>query len=222
MVALDNTYDSPGAVRADTARTVLIVLFALLGSALLAAGALIVDRAGGFGWRLAAETVSRFSLVLFVAAMVVEPLARIFPAVPLRAIARERAGLVLAFAMAAIVSLVCVAAPSYLGGDRMSVPAVFYSAITAAILVVMLFSAHPATKRFLGAPAWRTLQRIATSYFWLVFVLTGLDHLVGPHRPDAWFGASLLILTGAVLIRFADALVFKLRGTAIVVEKTDR
>ena len=59
----------------------------------------------------------------------------------------------------------------------------------------------------LGAPVWRALQRIATSYFWMVFVITGIEHLYGPHRPDDWYGFSLLTLTAALLIRFADSFV---------------
>jgi len=82
-----------------------------------------------------------------------------------------------------------------------------YCVLTAMILVVMSFSAHPAMERRLGAPASRALQRIATSYFWLVFIVTGLEHLVGPHRPDVWYGFSLLLLVGVLLLRFADSFV---------------
>jgi hypothetical protein len=35
---------------------------------------------------------------------------------------------------------------------------------------------------------------------------------VGPHIPDAWPGFSLLLLTGAFLLRFADAFIARLRS----------
>lgn len=209
MAMIDNTLVAPRKVRVETTHTGQIVLVALLGSVLLAAGAMFLGQ--GAGWRDAAEMTFRLSVLLFVAAMVVEPLARLIPAMPMRAIARERGSLILAFAMAAIVSLACILAPAYLGVEKMSAPTIFYTGLTAAILIVMLFSAHPATIRFLGAPAWRTMQRIATAYFWLVFTLTGIDHIVGPHRPDAWYGLSLLLLTGALMIRFIDAFAVKMR-----------
>lgn len=203
MVAIDSAHDMPAAPRFETGHTAHIVLFAFLGSALLAAASLVVFAADGNGWAMAAQMVSRFSLLLFVAAMSAEPVARLVP--PLRALGRERASLTLAFAASSFVALLCVVAPSQLGGEAMSAPAVAYCVLTGLILVVMLFSAHPATLRRLGAPAWRALQRIATSYYWLVFVITGLSHLVGPHRPDAWYGFSLLLLTATLLLRFADS-----------------
>jgi hypothetical protein len=149
------------------------------------------------------QTVSRFSLLLFVAAMLVEPLGRLIPA--MQSLGRERASLTLAFAAASGVSLACLAAPEMLSGVAMTLPAAAYCMFTALILVVMLLSAHPATIRYLGAPAWRALHRVATSYFWIAFALTGIDHLYGPHRQDDWYGFSLLLLTGALLIRFANS-----------------
>jgi hypothetical protein len=203
MVAIDSSHEIPAP--AETAHTGQIVLFAFLGSALLAAASVILNVSDGNGWRVAAEMVSRFSLLLFVAALVVEPLARLILTQFMQAVGRERGNLTLGFAAASAVALACLAAPSNLGGEGMSAPAMAYCALTTMILVVMLFSGHPATIRWLGAPAWRALQRIATSYFWLVFTLAGLEHLVGPHRPDGWYGFSLLLLTAALLLRFADS-----------------
>jgi hypothetical protein len=215
MVALDTAFTSSGSVpTAQAPHTGLIVLFALAASAALAAASFATGDDGD-RWRDAAEIVSRFSMLLFVAAMVVEPLSRIIRIQGTKAAARERGSLMLAFATAAIVSLVCVVAPSQLGADKMALPAFVYAAVTGGILIVMLFSAHPATKKLLGGPAWRAMQRIATSYFWLVFTLTALDHIVGPNQTDRWWGISLLLLAGAVLVRFADAFLSKLRGAGM-------
>jgi hypothetical protein len=196
----------------ETAHAGQIVLFSALISALIAVGALSLDTSDGSHWGQAAEFVSRFSLLLFVAAMVVEPIARLIPTRPTRAAAQERSSLILGFAMASAVSLSCVAAPSFLGGEAMSAPAVAYCLLTGIILVVMLFSAHPATQRLLGGPTWRAMQRIATAYFWLAFALTGMGRLIGPHRPDDWHGFALLLLVAALLIRFADTFILHLRA----------
>ena len=211
MVAVESDFALASDLRNRTAFTVPIVLLALLGSVALAAGTLVLEAGDDFALRDASEYVSRFSLLLFVASMMVEPLSRIFPSQFMQAAARERGSLVLAFVMASTVSLACELAPSQLGGAKMALQAFAYAALTAGILIVMLFSAHPATKKILGGRAWRTMQRIATTYFWLVFTVTALDHIVSPNA-DRWWGISLLLLITAVLVRFTDALLFKLRG----------
>ncbi|HEY0301105.1 MAG TPA: hypothetical protein VGC36_07235 [Rhizomicrobium sp.] len=215
MVAIDNTHDMPARRGIDySGHTGWLVLFALLGSVLLATAtqAFYADIAGG--WTMAAQMVTRFALLLFVAAMSVEALARLVPIRSMATLGRERAGLVLAFAVSFAVSLLCVATGAYRGGDALSAPALAYCVLTGLILAVMLVSAHPATAALMGGPAARALQRIATAYFWLVLVITGLDHIVGPHRPDAWYGFSLLLLTATLLLRFADTFVAHWRGLA--------
>ncbi|HEX4304256.1 MAG TPA: hypothetical protein VHZ78_15780 [Rhizomicrobium sp.] len=205
MVAIDNAQDIPA--RGQTGFTGYVLLLTVLGAGLIVAASLSMNTAAGNGWHVAAEMVSRFSLLVFAVAMLVEPLSRLIPSQVTRMVGRERGSLMLAFAVVSAVGLACVAAPTELSGQPMTLEAVAYSALTALILLVLLASAHPATMRFLGGPAWRTLQRVATAYFWLVFFLTGIEHLIGPHLPDRWYGFSVLLLVGVLLVRFADALV---------------
>lgn len=214
MVAIEHIPDLPARPAQPSTHARALVLLALLGSAILALAALSFGAEIGTDWRFASETVSRFSLLFFVAAMAVEPLARLFPARALRQAASERPGLMLAFVAAAMLSLVLLVAPARLALDSepLTVPTIAYALLTGAVLLVLLFSSHPATIRLLGAPAWRTFQRIATSYFWIMFVLTGIDRIVGPHLPDPWPGFSLMLLTVVLLLRFTDALVLHLRG----------
>ncbi len=211
MVALDSSHVATEPSE-RTSHGSQIVLFLVLISALLVVGSLTLGGGDGSLWPLAAEMVSRFSLLIFVAAMVVEPIARLIPSAVTRAAALERSSLILGFVAASAISLICVAAPSELGGEPMTIPAIAYCLLTAGILTVMLFSGHPATIRFLGAPAWRSLQRISTAYFWLAFALTGIGHLVGPHRPDDWHGVALLLLVAALILRFADTFAAHLKG----------
>ena len=214
MVAIDSAQDLPASRLADSGHTATLVMFALLGSALLVTASLLFDLGAGSGWHVAAEMVSRFSLFLFVAAMSVEPLARLLPFAAIRSIGRERASLTLAFAATAGVALLCIVAPSQFGGEPMSAPAIAYCVLTGVILVVMLFSAHPATALGGDAPAWRAVQRISTTYFWVVFALTSIEHLVGPHRPESWNGFAILLLVATLLLRFADSFVAHWRDMA--------
>jgi hypothetical protein len=201
MVAID---DAVVAQPRTAGHTAPILAFALCGAGALAAVSILMSPDGN-GWKAAAEAVSRFSLLLFVAAMIVEPLARLVPR--LEAIGRERTNLMLAFVAASFVSIGCVAAPHVLFGETISVPALAYCLLNGFILTVLLFCVHQETRHVFGAPAWRAMQRIATSYFWTAFVLVGIDKTVGPHIPDPWPGFSLLLLTGAFLLRFVDAFV---------------
>jgi hypothetical protein len=182
-----------------------IVLLGTFGSFLLVATALRVTE-GISGWQLAAELTSRFSLLLFVIAMTVEPVSRLVRVPTLQALGRERGGFMLAFGLSAAVSLACVLAPYVLRIATPSAPALVYCAMTGLIVAVVLLAGHPATARILGAPAWRALQRVGTAYFWVAFTLIGVDHVVGPHRPDHWYGYALLLLVVAVLVRFCDTL----------------
>ncbi|MBS0470818.1 MAG: hypothetical protein JSR60_07080 [Proteobacteria bacterium] len=201
MVAIDNTMDAQPRTESHPAP---IIAFAAFGAAALAAVSLLMSHDGN-GWKSAADAVSRFSMLLFVAAMTVEPLSRLVPR--FEAIGRERTNLVLAFVAASFAAIACVAAPHFLLGETLTVPAAAYCLVNGFILTVLLFCVHQETRRVLGAPAWRAIQRVATSYFWTVFVLIGVDKSIGPHIPDPWPGFSLLLLTAAFLLRFVDAFV---------------
>jgi hypothetical protein len=190
-----------------------IVLLGVLGSLLLVAVSLRVASAAP-GWQLAAELTSRFSLLLFVIAMTIEPVARLVHLPTLRALGRERGGFMLAFGLSAAISLACVLAPYVLGLSNPSAPALVYCGMTGFIVAVVLLAGHPATTRILGASSWRAMQRVATAYFWVAFTLIGVDHVIGPHRPDHWYGYALLLLVVAVLVRFGDTLVTHLQRSS--------
>jgi hypothetical protein len=218
MVALDSSHDIPAArARTERPHAGTVALFSVLISALIAVAAMNAVPDGVTPWAYAAEMVSRFALVLFVAAMVVEPVGRLIPIDATGAAARERPSLMFGFAFATAVSLGCLMAPVYFGTEKLAGPVTVYSALTGFIVLVLLSSSHPATKRFLGERAWRTLQRIATAYFWLAYSLILLDKAVGPHRPDNWPGIALLLLVGALLVRFVDTLVTHVRSPRVIV-----
>ena len=122
MVALDSSHDIPAPARASTSHAGQIVLFALLIAALVAVASPGFAGDGINRWQFAADMVSRFSLLLFVALMVVEPLARLIPTAATETAARERPSLMFGFAGATAVSLACQAAPMWIGGEKLGAP----------------------------------------------------------------------------------------------------
>jgi hypothetical protein len=208
MHATDDLSEPP-AKPIETTHAYAIVLGTVLVSFALVVASLFLH--GVTGWNAASAMVSRLCVLLFVAAMVVEPLARLIPSRTTQAMAQERGAFLLAFAAADVTALACLLMPD---GGSLSTPTIAYCLLTGAILVVLLFSSHPATMRLLGGPAWRAMQRVALGYFWVVLALVAIGHLMGPRDTGAWYGFSLLLLVGAVLVRFADAFAAQYRALA--------
>jgi hypothetical protein len=204
MVALDNAPDHTSAFAIETSSGSRLVLATAAGAALAAAIGYVLGE-DGTGWALASDWASRFALLVFVAAMIAEPAGRLIPSHATARLAEARTALLMGFIAAMIVSLGCVLAPWLLGGIALGAPTVVYCVMSAMILTVLLFAIHPGTVRLIGAPSWRALQSVAAAYFWSVFALSAMGRVIGPHRPDMWPGFALLLLTAAVLLRFADA-----------------
>jgi hypothetical protein len=53
---------------------------------------------------------------------------------------------------------------------------------------------------------------VGMACFWLAYALTGLARISGPHRPDAFYGFSLSLMMIALLLRFADRLVARIKS----------
>jgi len=188
-----------------------LVQFSLIFSAVLALAALVIGGPAD-GWRAAGEIVSRFSVVIFVAALAIEPLARLFPSRGLRAVAKQHEGLMFAFVAAFAVSLVCVLAPAALGAAQFTLPAIFYAGLNGAVLVVLTLSFRPVTVDKIGARSWRAMQRIATAYYWFAFTMWNFGRLGATDHPGFWYGFSFALLFGVILLRLADWFVARQRA----------
>ena len=172
-----------------------LIFFSFMISAVLAACSLVVT--SGDGSRAAGELVTRFSLLLFVSSLLVVPHAQLLPIPKLRAIARERENLRLAFVTAFAFSLACIIAPVELAGEGLSAAALFYFAFNTMVLIVMIFAGRRAAVRLLGLRACRAMRSIATAYFWLVFVLSDLAQIAS--GTGGWYMFSLILLSGTIL-----------------------
>lgn len=204
MVAIDGSMALSHPAGAGR-RTGTIVLAAAAGAVLAALAGAVFDPIDGTGWTVAAVTASRVSSLIFVTALIAEPLSRLAPSSFTRTVAAERDGLLLGFIASAALALTFELVPSLSGDAIMADTTIVYCGFTGAILAILFFTSHPAVDRILGRPARRAMLRIAIGYFWTVFLFTGIGHMIGPHRPDHWNGFSVLMLVGAIFVRFADA-----------------
>jgi hypothetical protein len=119
---------------------------------------------------------------------------------------RERTGLTRAFAGMYAVFLAAIVLPGGFAVEPLALPTLAFAIVSTAILAVLVFGAS--TRRILGASAGRAVLGLASAYFWCVFAVNDLNHMVGPRRAD-WleplYELSLALLVLALLIRFADS-----------------
>jgi hypothetical protein len=195
-------YVEPPADRLEmVARGTTIIVLALIISALLAIGSLVVTN--GDGSRAAGELVTRFSLLIFVASLSVRPLALVFPRPKLRTIARDHESLRLAFMAVYAFALVCVIAPVTLPNADLTVGTVFYVASNTIILLIMLFTSPRASAGILGLRSWRALRVIATTYFWVAFLVADIAHIAAGANTGSWYRVSLFLLIATLGLRLA-------------------
>lgn len=169
------------------------------------------------GLRLASELDWRFASFVFFAAAIIGPVCRLIPYGPFRHLNGLRRQMIWSFCASYGVFLASMILPSTLGGvshDDATLGMTMFSLFGGGAAAVMAFAATRDAAARLGEKSRRALLSVAASFFWLTYALTGLAHLSGPHRPDGFYGLSLSLMILALLLRFADRLWAKLRGTA--------
>lgn len=181
--------------------------------ALTATAAALVIAAASFLWRggdhnaarFAAQMVFRASSFAFLIYYLATPLGRLVRSRPTLLIARERVGLALAFACSYAVFLGLTVMPDYESGIRIPLATLAFVVFSMLILGVMLLGEYAGRADAEWRPALRAMEAVGVCYFWMIFACDDLGHLYGPHRPDGFYGVSLVILAVALLARFADA-----------------
>ena len=158
------------------------------------------------GLRLGSELAWRFTCFVFFAAIIAGPLARLVPSQTLRRICEQRRQLIWGFCASYGVYLASLLVPNLLASPEFS--------RTAGLTVFVIFGAGMAVAvaciagrqaaRILGETVRNVMLGVGLSTFWLAYALTGLAHISGPHRPDAFYGFSLSLMIVALLLRFAD------------------
>jgi hypothetical protein len=156
--------------------------------------------------RAAANAVMDAASLAFVLYFAAAPLSRLIAAASTQALGRARAGIAFVFGGMYGVFLVWIVAPYYFAREHMPLPALTFVLFSAAILTVFLAGAG--RRGYSRSGSGRALQGLSTGYFWLVFAIDDLDHLLGPYRLESGFhGFSLALLALALLIRLADMFV---------------
>ncbi len=216
MVAIDS---SIGTDRQPVLNIPLTLSLATGAAALvLGLGTMLLRGFDEAGLRQASEINWRFASFVFAAAAVTGPLCRLIPLPACQALGAQRAQVIWSFCAAYAVYLAILVMPNVAGlsHDNLTSGMMIFSMFGGGIAAVLAWAAHPASAAQLGAPVQRALLLVAGAFFGLTYALTGLAHLVGPHRPDAFYGTSLSLMILVLLVRFADRFAAQLRGTTTV------
>lgn len=214
MVALDSGLD---------AKPILNVKLPLAGivAAMAALVGLTAMAMHGFddrGIRLASELTWRFASFVFVAAALVGPVCRMLTLDICKQGGALRRQIIWAFCASYGVFLAMTLLPNTLGGVMhadLTAGMTVFSIFGGFIVAVLAYAIGGDAAALVGEPARHALVKVAGGFFWLTYALTGLAHLTGPHRPDAFYGISLSLMIFVVLLRFADRFVARLRGTEV-------
>jgi hypothetical protein len=212
MVALDNNV-SLGKQKVPFALPKISLVGAIaLAAIAVAAGSLA---ARGFsdpdnGFRLASQNAWRFASFVFFAAIIAGPLGRLIPG--LGHLAQQSCKLFWGFCASYGVYLVAVLLPNAFGpqnAERASVN--LFLLFGAGVTLVMALAISPRMAEKMGEGVQRALFGVSTIYFWLCYAMMGLAYISHPHRPDGYYGLVLGLMIGALLIRFADSFVMRMR-----------
>jgi hypothetical protein len=182
-----------------------------LAAAVLAAGTIIVNGFSENAFRLAGQMCWRFAGIVFFAVLAACPVGRLtgrfMPAA--RILEDSTPDLIWGFCASYGVYLLAILLPNAI---QLSMGALLFVLFGALVSAVMALAARPLRLFRGGAPliglrVRRSLLATAMIYFWLSYSLMALEHISGPHRPDAYYGISLLLMLFGLLLRFADRLV---------------
>jgi hypothetical protein len=193
--------------RAVLPRAGLGVLAVFAGALAIGSATLLLNADSNRAWYAAAENVLRFSAGVFLIFLIVRPLSYFAPSAVPRS-GKSETTLLLAFAVAYATYLAFIFGRVVFSNAHGPAEALMFCAFAAVVPTVLAASLYRPHARLLG---WQILRTAAIVYFCLIFALSGLGHFYGPHRPDRYFAASLVLLLAALLIRLAAALARALR-----------
>jgi len=191
MVALDSAARAPSQIRFNS--SLLLIAGGLLGGICAAGLPLAMLGTTYEGWSLASRATDEFSGLLFLMAFLAAPLARLFPNSLASHLQIDRRHLAYGFAAAYAICLATAAFAIAGEGQRFGLPQAAGIAIQFGVLIAMIVARGPAHT----AALW---------FFWLAYTFAYAAHFSGPHIADYSFGIGLLLLLGALFIRFASAL----------------
>jgi hypothetical protein len=157
------------------------------------------------GLRFGNQLAWRFASLVYVAAIIAGPASRLVPSIWLRRAGKQRHQLVWGFCASFGVYLASLIVPNTfmpasLDHQGLTFGMVLFASFGAALTMVVAYAVSPGPK--LGEQSRRAILGVGLAYFWLAYSLTDLSRLSGP--PDPFYGASLILMFAALLVRFAD------------------
>lgn len=175
--------------------------FAIGGAAAgLLIGWIVFNQAGGgeSGARTVSNLIANTASLLFVLYYVAGALGRLIQLPSVGFLEREEPAFAGAFVGTYGAFLFWVLEPGLTPGARLPATTLAFAVLSTAVLLGL------ARSRAARSAAGRAIRSLSIGYFWIAFALADLDRLIGPHRPERFYGLSLLLLAVAVVIRFAD------------------
>jgi hypothetical protein len=208
MVALDNNAIL-GSVRIQRLKLTLapMVSAIALGAVVLVLGAIIARGFAENGFRLGSRLAWRYTFFVFFAALVAPAFCRLanrfFPSFSCPESLERK--LVWGFCASYGVYLLSVFLPNVIhlsGGATLMV--LFGGTVALGMAATAAPLKRLGDRPVIGEKTRRTILGIATIYFWSCYSLMALARISGPHRPDAFYDISLLLMMVALLLCYAD------------------
>jgi hypothetical protein len=206
MVALDNAAHFDAPPRRSPHLTLPLGL--MLAAVMVFFASFALRGFSDNGIRFGTQLVWRFNSLIFFAALVAEPLGRMVP--PLHGLADKGRPLLQGFcaAMAVYFGVLLVpnllAVPDGIRPTGITAGMTFFVFFTGSVTLVLAAAVNRSLRGQLGEKASRAMLGIAMIYFWLCYSLIGLAHITGPHRPDAFYEISVMLMIVALLARFTE------------------
>lgn len=180
-------------------------LLIAVATALLAAIGLMRAGFGADGLDAAALSAGRFAAMVFFAAIVAGPLSRLFAAQVFRGYGARRRDILRGFCASYALYIVIAMGAAFWAGQGPAPGMAAFAIFSFAMLAVMAGASTRTVGKYLGRSVQHAVLALAAIYFWLCFVVPVLTRIDGPHRPDAYYGFCMLLMIGALLLRFADS-----------------
>lgn len=183
-----------------------------MAAALVFVGGPAVRGISDNGLRYGSQLAWRFACVVYFAAIVGGPVTRLLPFLSAYRSGKDNRQLLWGFCASFGVFLASILVPNTFvlpspGREGFTVGMGLFVLFGAGLTMVVAYAAVP--HRNLNEGARRTILGAGLSYFWAAYALTALSRLSGPHRPDMFYGISLILMVTALLLRFADRFVAK-------------
>ena len=185
-----------------------------LAATLISLGGFAARGFGENGLRFGNQLAWRFALLVYFVAVISGPVMRLIPWQKFRQAADAERQLIWGFCASVGIFFASLIVPNTLpppslDHEGLTFGMALFAIFGAALTLVIAYVASP--RPSLGEQSRRAILGVGLSYYWLAYTLTGLSHLSGPHRPDGFYGFSVMAMLAALLIRFADNFISKRR-----------